>query len=49
LKPAALTVVNGKNRLDGARGSAAKRLNVPVWDAGRRGCIPRATLDLNLI
>ena len=49
LKPAALTAVNGKYRLDGPRGSLPGRLNVPVWDTGGRGCIPRATLDLNLI
>jgi hypothetical protein len=48
LKPAVLTAVNGKYRLDGAGGGVLSRLNVPVWDTGGRGCIPRATLDLNL-
>jgi hypothetical protein len=49
LKPAALTAVNGKYRLDVAGGNPPEALIAPVWDVDERGCIPRATLDLNLI
>jgi len=48
LKPAALTMVNGKWSSELASAPPGKRQGVPLWDLSAERCSPHATLNLNL-